>query len=152
MTPFDGFLSGTRGVLLGRNLILRLLNRPRLRVQANVANLWVEDGTMPLTIFASVANPSPHPLVLKNIGVAVGKRGVAFPDELKAILGPLAPFDSRHATMTVEAFEDFMGRFEGRLPLPDLRIVVTDGLGKDWSSRPVKVPEPAPARDAALEG
>lgn len=141
MTPFDGFLSGTRGALLVRNLILRALNRPRLKVEAHVGNLWIGGTQAPPTLMVSVANPSPHPLVLSHIGVEIGKRGDAgFPDELKTILGPLAQFDSRHVTMTVEALEQFIGRFaENLLPVQTVRVVVTDGLGKEWLSKTVKV-------------
>src|SRR5579859_5705401 len=122
--------------------MLRALNRPRLRVSARVANVFFADGTVnaPRTLIVGVSNPSPHPLVLSHIGIELGKGNAAFPEELKTILGPLAQFDSRSVSMTVEALEQFIARYAaGRVPLETVRIVVTDGLGKEWYSPTVKV-------------
>jgi hypothetical protein len=140
VTPFDGFLSGARSALFVRNLVLRALNRPRLKVEAHVGNVWIGGTQAPPTLVVSVANPSPHPLVLSHIGIEIGRRGDAgFPEELKTILGPLAQFNSRSVSMTMEALEEFIGRHaEHLLPVQTVRIVCTDGLGKEWFSKVVK--------------
>jgi hypothetical protein len=137
--PIGSLLSGARGGLLIRQLLMRAMNRPRLTVAANVAQVWMTAaGTpaTPLALMVTVSNPSPHPLLISHIGVVLDKRGVAFPPSLRTIVGSVPQFQSKTASMTMADLDQFLSQYGAELPAGGaIRIVVTDGLGKEWYSK-----------------
>ena len=149
MEAIGAWLTGGRAFLFARNLVLWALNRPRLQVSASQPRMWEGDGTpLPAALAVTVKNPSPHSLAIESVGVELdGGRQIVFPNALEKIAGPIDGFRTAIAVIRVQELDQFMADLDVPVETRNglIRVHVSDGLGKTWTSKRFRLKRDASA-------